>query len=132
MIRSFISSFFLTNLSPAFPLVSLIVSILSIFLLLDKARSQPKSRSLSSSVIHEFNEVIAATLLLIHIDTLSLPMSHFLRTFLSSLPHALPILMSYHYLFSTLFRIPHLSLQLLHLNPFRFIIATRISTLASS
>ena len=57
------------------------VFILSIFLLLDKTSFQPKQRSVSSSVIPGFNEVIIATLL-IHIDTLSLPMSPFLRTLL--------------------------------------------------
>ena len=74
MIKSLILSFFLTNLSFAFPLVS----ALSIFLLPGKTSSQPKSRSLSSLVI-------TATLL-IHINTLSLPMAPFLRTLLCSQP----------------------------------------------
>ena len=54
---------------------------------------QPKPRSVSSSVIPGFNEVIVATPL-IHIDTLSLSMSPFLRTLLCSLPPTLPVLTS--------------------------------------
>ena len=93
MIKSLILSFFLTNLSFAFPLVS----ALSIFLLPGKTSSQPKSRSLSSLVI-------TATLL-IHINTLSLPMAPFLRTLLCSQPPPppppppFPILVSYLYPF---------------------------------
>ena len=67
------SILFQTNLSSVFPLVSLVVFVLSIFLLLDKTSFQPKLQSVSSSVILGFNEVIVATLL-IHIDTLSLSM----------------------------------------------------------
>ena len=86
--------FFLqTNLSSAFPLVSLVVFVLSIFLLLDKTSFHLKPRSVSSSVIPGFNKVIIATLL-IHINTLSLSMSHFLRTLLCSLSTTLPVLMS--------------------------------------
>ena len=70
------SIFFQTNLFSAFPLVSLVVFVLSIFLLLDMTSFQPKPRSVSSSVILGFNEVIVATLL-IHIVALSLPMSIF-------------------------------------------------------
>ena len=46
-----------------------------------------------SSIIHGFNEVIATTFL-IHIDTLSMSMSHFLRTHLYSLSPNLLVLMS--------------------------------------
>ena len=49
---------------------------------------------MSFSIVLSFNEVIVATLL-IHIDTLSLPMSHFLRTLLRSLSTTLLALMSY-------------------------------------
>ena len=66
--------------------------------------------------------------LLIHIDTLSLPMSHFLRTLLCSLSTTLPILMSYLYPFFIPSRIPHMYLQLLHLNHCMFILITRILT----
>ena len=76
MIKSLIPSFFQINPSFVFPLVSLVVSFLSIFLLVDKTSSQPKPRSVSSLVIPDFNEGIVA-ILLIHIDTLSLPMSPF-------------------------------------------------------
>ena len=62
---------------------------------------------MSSPVIPDFNEDIAATRL-IYIDTLSLPMSHFLRTLLCSLPPTLPVLMSYLYLFFILSRLSHL------------------------
>ena len=105
MIKSLIPSFFQTNPSSAFPLVSSVMSVLSIFLLIDKISSQPKPQSVSSSVIPYFNEVIVATLLK-HIDTLSLLMSLFLRTPLCSLPPTLPILISYHYPFSIPSRIP--------------------------
>ena len=76
MIKSLIPSFFQTNPSSAFPLVSLVMFVLFIFLLLNKISSQPKPRSVSSLVIPDFNEVIAATFL-IHINTLSLMMSLF-------------------------------------------------------
>ena len=85
MIKPHIPFFLQINPSFAFPLVFFVVSVLFIFLLLDKTSSQPKPRSVSSSVIPTFNKDITATLL-IHIDTLSLPMSHFLRTLLCSLP----------------------------------------------
>ena len=62
-----------------------------------------------------FNEVIIATLL-IHIDTLSLFMSHFLRTLLCSLPPTLPVQMSYLYPFFISSWISHLYLWLLHLD----------------
>ena len=84
MIKSLIPSFFQINPPSVFPLVSLAVYVLSIFLLLDKRSSQPKPQSVSSSVIPDFNEDIVATLL-IHIDTLFLSMSPFLRTLLCSL-----------------------------------------------
>ena len=125
------SVFFQTNLSSAFPLISLVVFVLSIFLLLDKTSFQPKPRSVSSSVIPGFNEVIVATLL-IHIDTLSLPMSHFLRTLLCSLQPTLPVLMSYLYSFFISSWIPHLYLWLLHLDHCKFILVARILTRASS
>ena len=127
MIKSLIPFFFQTNLSPAFPLVSSVVSVLSIFLLLDKTSFQPKPRSASSSVIPVLNEVIVATLL-IHIDTLSFPMSPFLRTLLCSLPHTLPEKMSYLYPFFILSWIPHQYLRLLHLNHCRFILVARVLT----
>ena len=107
--------------------MSLVVFILSIYLLPNKISSQPKPQSVSSSVIPGFNEVIVATLL-IHIDTLSLPMSHFLRTILCSLSATLVVLMSYIYLFFILSRIPHLYLWLLHLNHCRFILVARVLT----
>ena len=62
-----------------------------------------------SSIIPGFNEVIVATLL-IHIDILSLPMSHFLRNLLCSLLTTLPVLMSYLYPFFIPSWIPHLYL----------------------
>ena len=127
MMKSLIPFFFQTNLSSAFPLVSLVVSVLSIFLLLDKTSSQPKLRSVSSSIVPGFNEVINATLL-IHINTLSLPMSNFLRTFLCSLSPILPDLMSYLYPFFILSRIPHLYLRLLHLNHCRYIVVAYVLT----
>ena len=45
MIKSLIPFFFQTNLSSAFPLVSLVMFVLSILLLLDKTSFQPKPRS---------------------------------------------------------------------------------------
>ena len=128
MIKSFIPFFFQTNLSFVFPLVSLVVFVLSIFLLLDKTSFQPKPRSMSSSVILGFNEVIVATLL-IHIDTLSLSMSHFLRTLLCYLSTTLSILMSYLHPFFILSRIPQLYLRLLYLDHCKFILVTRVLTL---
>ena len=110
------------------PPLCLWVSVLSIFLLLDMTSSQLKPQNMSSLVIPDFNEVIVATLL-IHIDTLFLPMSHFLRTLLCSLPLTLPILMPYLYPFFILSRIPHLYLRLLHLDRCRFILVTRTLTL---
>ena len=80
------------------PHVSLAVSVLPILLSLDKTNSKPKPQSVSSSVILNFNDVIAATLL-IHINTLSMLMSLFFRTLLCSLPPTLPVLMSYLYPF---------------------------------
>ena len=127
MIKSLILYFFQTNPSSAFPFVSLIVFFLSIFLLLDKMSSQPKSRSVSSSIIPDFNEDIAATLL-IHIDTLSLPMPHFFRPLLCSLPPTLLVLMSYFYLFFVPSRISHMYLRLLHLDHCRFILVACVLT----
>ena len=127
MIKSFIPLFFQTNLFFAFPLVSLVVFFLFVFLLMDKRSFQPKPRSVSSSVIPGFTEVIAATLL-IHIDTLFLLMSHFLRTLVCSLSTTLPVLMSYLYPFFILSRIPHLYLRLLHLDHCRFILFARVLT----
>ena len=127
MIKSLIPFFFQTNLSSAFPLVSLVMFVLSIFLLLDTTSSQPKPRSVSSSVIFGFNKVIVATLL-IHIDILSLPMSHFLRTLLCSLSPTLPIPMSYLYPLFISSRIPRLYLRLLHLDHCRFILVARLLT----
>ena len=121
MIKSLIPFFFQTNLSSVFPLVSLVVFVLSIFLLLDKTSFQPKPRSVSSLVIPGFNEVIVATLL-IHISTLSLSISHFLRTLLCFLSHTLLVLMSYLYPFFISSRIPHLYPRLLHLDHCRFIL----------
>ena len=45
MIKSVIPFFFQTSISSTFPLVSLVVFVLSIFLLLDKTSFQPKPRS---------------------------------------------------------------------------------------
>ena len=125
MIKFLIPFFFQTNFSSVFPLVSLVMFVLSIFLL--KTSSQPNPRSVSFSVILGFNKVIVDTLL-IHIDTLSLSKSHFLRTLLYSLSPTLPVLMSYLYLFFIPSQIPHLYLQLLHLNHCRFILVVRILT----
>ena len=86
MIRSLILSFFLINLSSAFLLVSLVVSILSIFLLLGKTSFQPKQLSVSSWVILDFRGVIDV-ILLTQIGTLSLLMSLSLRVPLSSEEH---------------------------------------------
>ena len=127
MIKSLIPLFFQTNLSFVFPLTSLVVFVLSIFLLLDKTSSQPKPRSMSSLVIPGFNKDIVATFL-IHIDTLSLPMSRFLITLLFFPSPTLPVLMSYLYPFFILSQIPHLYLQLLHLNHYKFILVPRILT----
>ena len=110
-----------------FPLMSLVVSVLSIFLLLDKTSSQPKPRNVSSSVIPDFNKDITA-ILLIHIDILSFPMSHFFRTLLCFLPPTLPVLMSYFYPFFIPFRKPHLYLRLLHIDHCRFILVARVLT----
>ena len=126
MIKSLIPFFFETN-SSAFPRVSLVVFVLSLFLLLDMTSFQPKLRSVSSSVIPCFNEVIVATLL-IHIDTLSLPMSHFLRTLPCSLSPTLPVLMTYLYPFFILSRIPHLHPRLLHLDHCRFMLVACVLT----
>ena len=120
MIKSLIPSFFQTNPYSAFPLVSLVVSVFSIFLLLSKTSSQPKPQSVSFSVIPDFNVVIAATFL-IHIDTLCLSMSLFFITLLCSLPPTLLVLMSYLYPFFIPSRIPRLYLRLLHLDHCRFI-----------
>ena len=84
-----------------------------------------KATSVSSSVILGFNEVIVATFL-IHIDTLSLLMSHFLRTLLCFLSPTLPVLMSYLYPFFILSLIPHLYLRLLYLDHCRFILVPRV------
>ena len=128
MIKSLIPSFFQTNPSSVFPFVSLVMSVLSIFLLIDKISSQPKPQSVSSSVIPYFNAVIVATLL-IHIDTLALLMSLFLRTPLCSLPPTLPVLMKYHYPFSVPSRIlPLYLLRLLQLDHCRFILVGRVLT----
>ena len=109
------------------PPVSLVVFVLSIFLLLDKTSFQLKPQSVSSSVILGFNEIIVATLV-IHINTLSLPMSPFLRTLLCSLPPTLPVMMSYLYPFFIPSWIPHLYLRLLHLDHCRFILVARVLT----
>ena len=127
MVKSLIPFFFQTNLSFSFPLMYLVVFVLSIFLLLTKTSSQPKPRSVSSSVIPGFNKDIVATLL-IRIDTLSLSMSHFLRTLPCSLSPTLSVLMSYLYLFLIPSRIPHLYLQLLHLDHCKFILVTPVLT----
>ena len=82
---------------------------------------------MSSSVIPSFNEVIVSTLL-IHINTLSLLMSHFLRTLLCSLSTTLPFLMSYLYPFFIQSWIPQMHLWLLHLNHYRFILVARVLT----
>ena len=79
---------------------------------------------MSSSAIPNFNEDIAATLL-IHIDTLSLSMSLFLRTLLCSLSPTHPVLMSYLYPFFISSRIPHPCLRLFHLDHCRFILVAR-------
>ena len=107
--------------------MSLVVFVLYIFLLLDKTSFQPKPRGVSSLVILSFNEVIIATLL-IHIDTLSLPMSPFLRTLLYSLPPILLVLMSYLYPFFILSWIPNMYLRLLHLDHCKFILIARVLT----
>ena len=127
MIKSLIPFFLQTNLSSAFPLMSLVVFVLSTFFLLDNTISQSNPRNVSSSVIPNFNEVIVATILM-HIDTLSMPMSHFFITLLCSLSRTLPILMSYLYPFFILSRIPHLYLRLLHLDHCRFILVTCVLT----
>ena len=127
MIKSLILFFFQTTLSFAFPFMSLIVFVLSIFLLLDKTIFQPKPQSVSSSVIPSFNEVIVVTLL-IHIHTLSSPMSHFLRTLLCSLSTALSVLMSYLYPFFILSQIPYLYILLLPLDHCRFILVAHVLT----
>ena len=127
MIKSLISFFFQTNLSSAFPLVFLVVFVLSIFLHLDKTSSQLKPRSMSSSVIPGFNEVIIATLLILYQYFVSTEVTFF-RTLLCSLSPTLPILMSYLYPFFISSRIPHLYLRLLHLDHCRLILVVRVLT----
>ena len=127
MIKSLIPFFFQTNLSSTFPLVSLVVSVLSIFLLLHKTSFQPKPRSVSSSIISDFNDAIVATFL-IHIDTLSLYIPPFLRNLLCSLPPTLPVLISYLYPFFIPSWIPHLYFWLLHLDHSRFMLIARVLT----
>ena len=105
MIKSLIPFFFQTNISSALTFVSLVVSVLSIFLLLDKINFQPKPRSVSSSVIPDFKEVIVATFM-IYIDTSSLPMSHFLRTLLCSPPFLYNIFLSFCTLFISFLCLP--------------------------
>ena len=82
-----IPSCFLINLSFAFLLVFLVVSVLFIFSLLGKTYSQPKPRSVSSWVI-----------LLTLIATSSLLMSLSLRIFPSPLQRVLLFRMSYLFL----------------------------------
>ena len=87
---------------------------------------------MSSLVILDFNKDIFTTLL-IHIDTLSMLISHFLRSLLCSLPPTLSVLMSYLDPFFILYRIPHLYLRLLHLDHCMFIfVALRTDTRPST
>ena len=126
MIRSLILSFFLINLSSAFLLVSLVVSILSIFLLLGKTSSQPKQLSVSSWVILDFREVIDV-ILLTQIDSLSLLMSLSLRVPLSSpLKSILMFRMSYMSLLSYHLQISLLHLRMLLLDHFKFILVVLV------
>ena len=78
MIKSLIPSFFLLNLSSAFPFASLIVFVLSIFLLQDKTSSRPIPQSVSSLASLDFKGVIDP-ILLTQINISSLLMSHSLR-----------------------------------------------------
>ena len=105
------------------------LSIKKIFLLLDKTSFQPKPRNVSSLVIPSFNEVIIATLL-IHIDTLSLLMSHFFENFSMFLPINHPPssdVISLPFFIPS--QMPHLYLRLLHLNHCRFVLVTLVLTL---
>ena len=127
MIKSRIPSFFQINPSTGFPLVSLVVSVLSIFLLLNKTSSQPKPRGVSSSIILDFNKNIAATLL-IHRYFITVDVTFFENS--SMFPATtLSILMSYLYPFFILSRISHLHLWLFHLDHCRFILVASILTL---
>ena len=107
---------FLTNHFFVFLRMYLDASTLCTSLLLAKTSSQLRPRSASSLVIPVFNEVIGV-ILLIHIDTLYLPMSRSLSSLLSYL---LPTLMSYLYHSFILSRILLLYLQL-HLGHCKFI-----------
>ena len=88
---------------------------------------QLRLQSASSLVIPDSNEAIDA-ISLIHIDTSYLLMSPFLSTPLTHLFPPLPALMSYPFLFSFLFKKPHIYLRLLYLAHFRFILAARALT----
>ena len=101
--------------------------VLSTYSLLAKINFLLRPRSPSSLAIPAFNAVTVATLP-IHIDTSFPLMSHFLNTFLSSLPHRLLVPRSYFYLSSLSFRPYPLSPLLLHLNCYRFILVVRVST----
>ena len=99
--------------------------VLSTSFLLDKINFLLRQRSASSLVIPTFNAGTAA-ILPIHIDTSFLLMSHFFNILFFSLPHRLLVLRFYLYLSSFPFCPYHLSLHLLHLVHYRFILVVHI------
>ena len=103
--------------------MSLVVSVLFIFLLLGKTNSQPKPRNVPSWVILAFKGVIVVILSTL-IATLSLLMSASLRIPPSSpLQRILLFQMSYPFLLSFHLPISLLHLQMSCLDHFRFILA---------
>ena len=102
-------------------------SFFSTYLLLANINFLLRKQSASSLVIPTFNAG-TVTILLIHIDTSFLLMSHFFNILLFSLPYRLLDSRSYLYLLSFPFRPYHLSLQLLHLVHYRFILVLRVPT----
>ena len=120
--------FFQTNLSSAFPLVSLVVFVLSIFLLLDKTSFQPKPRSvfLSYSRLQQGYHCYSLDT---HQYFVSVDVTFFENSSIFPINHpsssdviALPFFISS--------RIPHMYLRLLHFDHFRLILVARILTLS--
>ena len=127
MIKFVIPFFFQTSISSTFPLVSLVVFVLSIFLLLDKTSFQPKPRSvfLSYSRLQrvyycyspDTHQYFVSTDVTIFENSSMFPINH---------PS---VLMSYLYPFFIPSWIPHLYLRLLHLDHCKFILVAHILTL---
>ena len=113
---------------PLFVFLHRCTCFFSTYLLLANINFLLRQQSASSLVIPTFNAGTIA-ILLIHIDTSFLLMSHFFNILLFSLPYYLLVLKSYLYLSSFPFRPYHLSPQLLHLVHYRFILVLRVPTL---